>query len=70
MSDAYPDEFPDVPCDACDFWDDATVCPVPVDDVVQPPSLTFNICGTGAASTMALTALGLSVMGLTRRRWG
>jgi hypothetical protein len=61
VSDAFPDEFPDVPCDACDFWDDPVVC---------PPRFTPNICGLGGVSAMVLTALGLSVMGLTRRRWG
>ena len=47
--------------DACDFWDDRTVC---------PPRFMPNICGLGGVSTMALTAFGLGVMGLTRRRWG
>ena len=64
-----PSDFTDVPDDACEFWDDQTVCPQPVVDPVSSP-IIFNICGRGGASTMVMTAVGLGVMGLIRRRWG
>lgn len=61
-----PSDFIDVPCDACEFWDDQSVCPAPPPPT-QPPVIRISFCGAGASMSMALTAIGLSVMG--RRRW-
>ncbi|UCC30908.1 MAG: hypothetical protein JSU86_01265 [Phycisphaerales bacterium] len=58
-TDLLPSDFSDVPCDACDFWDDRTVC---------DPPITINFCGMNTQLSMALTAVGLGFMGLTRRR--
>ncbi len=67
-SDRFPSEFFNVPCDACDFWDDLTVCPVPdnVDDTVPP--ITINLCGMNTPLSMALTLAGLGFMSLMRHR--
>jgi len=62
-----PSDFTNVPDDACEFWDDQTVCASTIIDPVSPP-IIFNICGTGVVSTMAMTAVGLGIMGLVRRR--
>ena len=70
----FPLDFFDVPCDACNFWDDPAVCAVPVDpnisDESGPPLLTFNFCGLGASFAMAMTMVGLVATGLVRRRLG
>jgi hypothetical protein len=61
-SDLFPDDFVDVPCDACDFWDDQIVC-----EVVEPPP-TVSLCGVDVVlpSTVLLVSLGL--MSASRRR--
>ncbi len=69
----FPFDFFDVPCDACDFWDDPAVCAVPFDpDPFEPdvPRLTFNFCGLGSSTGMVLTMVGLVGTGLVRRRLG
>lgn len=48
--DSFPDDFVDVPCDACEFWDDPAICP--------PPSI--RICGTGVPLAISLSLLGLT----------
>lgn len=58
-TDLLPSDFSDVPCDACDFWDDRTVC---------DPPITINFCGMNTQLSMALTAAGLGFTSLTRRR--
>ena len=70
QTDLLPSDFQDVPCDACDFWDDPTACTtVVVDDPTIPGiPVTINFCGAGGAATMMMTLMGLSVMGLARRR--
>jgi hypothetical protein len=57
-SDRFPDEFKDVPCDACELWDDQTIC-------VEPPP-TVRLCGVDVPVAMTLSLLGLS--GLTYLR--
>ena len=64
-TDLVPGDFFDVPCDACDFWDDPAVCaPVEPDDPI-----TINICGTNAVVGMVMTFTGLMMTGLVRRRY-
>jgi hypothetical protein len=58
-TDLFPSDFTRVPCDACDFWDDQTVCPP-----------RFTLCGAGGASSVAMIVVGLGIMGLVRRRQG
>jgi len=58
-TELFPSDYFDVPCDACDFWDDRTVC---------DPPITINFCGMNTQLSMALTAVGLGFMSLMRRR--
>lgn len=53
-----PDDYRDAACDACDFWDDQTVCPEPL----PIPA----ICGTGLPFALPLTLAGL--LGTRMRR--
>ena len=68
-SNKLPSDFQDVPCDACVFWDDQSVCvtdtPPPTTD---PPLITVNLCGAAGTASLAMTAIGLTLMGLVRRR--
>ena len=61
VTDLLPLDFTNVPCDACDYWDDRTVCPV------WP---RFNFCGAGGASSLVMILIGLGIMGLVRHRHG
>lgn len=61
FTDNFPEDYRDVPCDACDFWDDQTVCPA------SPP--VISICGAGVPLVTALMAVGL-VGARIRRRHG
>jgi hypothetical protein len=68
-SNRVPSDSINVPCDACEFWDDRSVCPPSDDDGPDTlPPLTINLCGVGTQLSLALTALGLSVMSLMRYR--
>lgn len=68
-SSLFPSDFTDVACDACEFWDDQSVCPG--DNGEDTPSpFTFNLCGVGSQLSLALTAVGLTLMSLTRHRQG
>lgn len=67
VTNMLPTDFVDVPCNACDFWDDPTVCLEP--DPVVPP-VTINLCGTSTVLAMSMTLIGLVVTGLMRRRYG
>ena len=67
VTNLVPSDFVDVPCDACDFWDDPTVCWEP--DPVVPP-ITINLCGTSTVLAMSMTFIGLVVTGVVRRRHG
>jgi hypothetical protein len=57
--DSFPDDFEDVPCDACDFWDDPSVCEVP------PP--TVDICGAGIPLVFPASLVGLTGLSSLRR---
>lgn len=56
-----PADFENVPCDACEFWDDPSVCEVP------PP--TIPICGVDVPIPMTLSLLGLTVLRFARSRF-
>lgn len=71
-SDFFPDELGDAGCDACNFWDDPSVCagvPGPNDPIGGGlGELIFEVlCGGNAAATLTLTLLGLTGMRLRRR---
>jgi hypothetical protein len=63
-SDLSPIDFTDVPCSACEFWDDQSVCRQP-----DPSNIILNLCGLGSANAMLLTLVGLTGMRVARRRW-
>ncbi len=68
-TELFPGDYFDVPCDACDFWDDPSVCVQPDGD--EPDGITpitINFCGMNTQLSMALTAVGLGFMSLMRRR--
>jgi hypothetical protein len=67
VTNERPSDFADVPCDACDFWDDQSVCPTSPPPTPNPPVLNISFCGAGAGMSMALTVIGLGLIG--RRRW-
>ncbi len=61
----FPEEWIDVPCDACNFVDfpPAGVC----EDVSPPP--VINICGNGVGSMGMLTMMFCGLVGLRLMRW-
>ncbi len=63
-----PTDFIAAPCDACDFWDDPTVCEIPSE--VDPPAVTIQVCGSSVTVGMIASMIGMNIMGLvSRRRW-
>jgi len=73
-TDWIPLDYGNVPCDACDFWDDPADCteiiiidPDPPIGPVAPVSVNF--CGAAGLPTLALTACGLVGLCFARRRW-
>jgi len=62
-TDSFPEDYFDVPCDACELRPDDSQC---VDPVPRPP--VFSFCGAGLHSAMVMTFAGLALMGLSRRR--
>lgn len=49
-SDSFPEDFTRTACDACDFWDDQTICAAPpVDD---PPPVVISFCANGIVLPM------------------
>jgi len=63
-----PSDFVDVACDACQFWDDPTVCaPVPPPEP-SPSPVTVNLCGQSVQFPIGLTATSLVALSFARRR--
>lgn len=60
FTEKTPEDYNDAACDACDFWDDQTVCETP------PP--TISLCGANVPLVTTLTAMGLMGTKLRRRR--
>ena len=50
-SDFFPEDFPDVPCDACAFWDDESVCVI--DSDADGVANEFDICPNTPFSELA-----------------
>ncbi|HNQ23595.1 MAG TPA: hypothetical protein PKK06_10925 [Phycisphaerae bacterium] len=83
VTDLLPEDFYDVPCDACDYWDDQSVCtdviivdPGDDDDVIviEPDDdenvwpVNVSFCGASADVALAGTLVGLLGLSLVRRR--
>ena len=67
QTNKFPTDFVSVPCDACDLWDDPTVCAdVPAPE--PPPTITVPLCGTNVVVPIGLTAAGLAALTFVRRR--
>ena len=68
QTDKSPSDVPNAACDACPFWDDATVClPVPPPEP-PPPPVTINLCGQSVQFPIGLTATALVALSFARRR--
>ncbi len=66
QTDKFPTDFTDVPCDACEFWDNPAAC---VKEPPEPkPPVIVNLCGTGVQLPFGLTAAGLATLSIARRR--
>lgn len=63
-----PSDFFDVACDACQFWDDASVCAPAPPPEPSPPPVMVNLCGTSVQLPIGLTAAGLVALSFARRR--
>jgi hypothetical protein len=63
-TDSVPSDFDDVPCDACEFWDDRSLCETP-----PPPPITLPLCGRNIELPIASAAVAL-IAGRFRRRTG
>jgi len=68
QTDKLPSDFVDVACDACPFWDDASVCAPAPPSEPPPPPVTVNLCGTSVQLPIGLTAAGLVALSFARRR--
>lgn len=55
-TDSRPDDFHNVPCDACDFWDDPADCE-------ENPPIIIRICGQSIVLPLILSVLGLIGLG-------
>lgn len=65
-TDWIPLDYGNVPCDACDFWDDQTVCV----DIIDPDTgVMINFCGAAGTPALAMTVCGLVGLHFARRRW-
>jgi hypothetical protein len=61
-----PSDFVDVACDACQFWDDPTVCAPAPPPEPPPPPVTVNLCGQAVQFPIGLTAAGLVALSFAR----
>lgn len=61
-----PADFEDVPCDACEFWDDPRACEETPDE--EEPPIIVNICGTDVGLPIGLTASAMLGLSLVRGR--
>lgn len=70
VSELFPSDFAGLSCDACDFWDDQTLCGDAAGnppDTPQPP-LTITLCGVSVPIASAMILTSLTAMSLVRRR--
>lgn len=63
LTNQLPEDFIDVPCDACLFWDDQSVCLI--DD--DPTDVVVRLCGVDVPITLGVTMLALPFMSSARR---
>lgn len=63
LTNQVPEDFIDVPCDACLFWDDQSVCLI--DD--DPTDVVVRLCGVDVPIALGVTMLALPFMSSARR---
>lgn len=63
-SDSFPDDFRGAGCDACDFWDDQTICADP--PVEEPPDVVISFCADGIVLPMFMMFGFLTAVRLVR----
>jgi len=63
LTDSVPADFTDLPCDACEFWDDPAFCEA---DTEPPP--TFRLCGNDVPLPVTTAMIGLFAVRFARRR--
>ncbi len=63
LTNQVPEDFIDVPCDACLFWDDQSVCRI--DD--DPTDVVVRLCGVDVPIALGVTMLALPFMSSARR---
>ncbi|NOT00082.1 MAG: hypothetical protein HOP29_05600 [Phycisphaerales bacterium] len=64
-----PENFINVPCDACEFVDFPPDDVCFVDDGGVIPPIVINLCGMGTSAMVPMSLIGLGGMALMRRRW-
>lgn len=64
-TDLFPSDFRGAACDACDYWDDQTVCLAPE----PPPTIDITFCAPGMLLPMMVVALSLGAVRM-RNRFG
>jgi len=62
QTNKLPTDFNDVPCDACEFWDNPAACEDP-----EPP-VTVNVCGADVVLPTSLMATLFATLSLVPRR--
>jgi hypothetical protein len=68
-TDRVPADFENVGCDACDYWDDQSICGATPEPEPEPPVVPiFNLCGGGMLSTSLMLGLTLTLVKANRRR--
>ena len=69
VSDLFPGDFYDVPCNACEYWDDQTDCAIVVpDDNNGDTTVIINPCGAAGMIPLLGMFTGLVGMRLARGR--
>lgn len=59
-----PADYRSVPCDACELWDDPTVC-----ETEPPQPVVIRFCGNNIVVGMIMTLGGLMMLGVVGGKW-
>lgn len=66
LTDNTPDDYDDVPCDACEFWDDPSLCEDD-EEPEDPPTVSVPICGRQVEVPIATAMIGIFGVRFMRR---
>ncbi len=64
-TDLFPEDFRNAGCDACEYWDDQTICQ-PVEE--PPPLIDVTLCAQGMILPMFMMVSALTLVKAQRRR--